>query len=109
MRPIVDESEPAILDLLATASYLERDDPDVARRFLRQARRTFELLADRPEIGRPRGSPEQELSGVRSWPVVGFEKHLVFYRPIRNGVEIVRVLHGARDIESLLPGERDSE
>ena len=31
----------------------------------------------------------------------GFTSHLIFYRPARNGVEIVRVIHGARDIEGL--------
>lgn len=33
-----------------------------------------------------------------------FPKHLVFYRPLpdERGVEIVRVLHGARDLEALM-------
>ncbi len=31
----------------------------------------------------------------------GFRKHLVFYRPLSNGAEIVRVIHGARDLERL--------
>jgi toxin ParE1/3/4 len=31
----------------------------------------------------------------------GFTRHLIFYRPIKNGVEIIRVVHGARDNESL--------
>jgi hypothetical protein len=39
-----------------------------------------------------------------SWPVKGFENWLIFYQARRNGVEIVHVFHGARDIESLLDG-----
>jgi toxin ParE1/3/4 len=31
-----------------------------------------------------------------------FENWLIFYLPKRDGVEIVRVLHGARDIDALL-------
>jgi toxin ParE1/3/4 len=27
--------------------------------------------------------------------------YLIFYRPLADGIEIVRVLHGARDIDSL--------
>ena len=30
-------------------------------------------------------------------PVPGFRSHLIFYRPLSSGVEIVRILHGARD------------
>jgi hypothetical protein len=29
----------------------------------------------------------------------------VFYRPVADGIEIVRVLHGARDIQSILTDE----
>jgi len=39
--------------------------------------------------------------GLRAWPIDGFRNHLVFYRPTDEGVDIVRVLHGARDIEAL--------
>jgi toxin ParE1/3/4 len=36
------------------------------------------------------------------YPVRGFERHLVFYRERDDGIEIVRVLHGARDIPSVM-------
>lgn len=45
------------------------------------------------------------LSGMRVWPVKGFRKILVFYRPIAVGVEIVRVVHGARDFAALFDDE----
>jgi len=35
------------------------------------------------------------------WPIKGFKNYLIFYRPIEQGVEIVRVLHGARDMPSV--------
>ncbi len=31
----------------------------------------------------------------------GFERYLIFYRPLADGAEILRVIHGARDIERL--------
>jgi len=34
--------------------------------------------------------------------VDGFDSYLIFYRPIAEGVEIYRVLHGARDLRRLL-------
>ncbi|MBI4604738.1 MAG: type II toxin-antitoxin system RelE/ParE family toxin [Planctomycetes bacterium] len=35
----------------------------------------------------------------------GFEQHLVFYRPVEDGIEVVRVLHGARDLRAILGEE----
>jgi hypothetical protein len=39
---------------------------------------------------------------VRRWPVKDFESWLIFYQPRRYGVEIVRIIHGARNIKALL-------
>lgn len=41
---------------------------------------------------------EELQPSIRSFPV---GKYILFYRPIEGGIELVRVLHGARDIESL--------
>jgi toxin ParE1/3/4 len=56
-----------------------------------------------PGIGERRETIQTRLSGLRLWQVEGFEKHLIFYRLVKDeGVEIVRVLHGARDIDNVL-------
>jgi toxin ParE1/3/4 len=34
-------------------------------------------------------------------PIRGFGKYLIFYLPLEDGIEIVRVLHGPRDVQSL--------
>lgn len=31
----------------------------------------------------------------------GFPKHLIFYRNVAQGIEIIRLVHGASDIENL--------
>ena len=41
---------------------------------------------------------------LRRWAVKGFDNWLIFYQARHEGVEIVHVMHGARDIESLLGG-----
>ena len=79
--------------------YLERAAPKTATRWYDQAAATFEFLARQPEIRAE--TPRQALRGIRSWPVSGFERHDVFYRPIEEGIEVVRVLHGARDLENI--------
>ena len=39
--------------------------------------------------------------GLRRWRVRGFENFLIFYRPIDDGIEVLRVLHGQRDRETI--------
>lgn len=58
-----------------------------------------------PGIGQRRESPDLCLAGLHVWRVEGFEKHLTFYRPSVDGIEVVRVLHQARDIDQVLAGE----
>jgi len=74
---------------------------EIARRFLRSANRTFEQLAQTPEIGATRNFLNPHFAGVRMWRITDFERYLVFYRPFKEGVEILRIVHGARNLEAL--------
>jgi toxin ParE1/3/4 len=53
----------------------------------------FRLLAQFPSSGRVRA---ELLAGLRSYPAGDF---VIFYRIIETTVEVVRVLHGRRDID----------
>ena len=53
-------------------------------------------------MGVKRSFRHASLQDLRMHPVRGFERHLVFYRERDDGIEVVRVLHGARDILSLM-------
>ena len=59
---------------------------------------TSAVLASNAELGRAR--PEIH-EGLRSFPVGNY---ILFYRPEPGGIELTRVLHGARDIDALLFG-----
>ena len=75
---------------------------NTARRFLAQAEATFGRLAGQSRMG-TRYEPENPAIGeIRFFPISRFKKYLVFYLPGARGVDIIRVLHGARDIPSLL-------
>ncbi len=93
-------------DLLAQWDYYadEVGRPDLADRFVAQAEVTFKSLARTPGLGRPRRFRSPTVKNLHSRKVADFPKHLIFYRPLQEerGVEIVRVLHGARDLEVLL-------
>ena len=66
---------------------------------------TFDKLARMPGMGERRESSNPRLAGLRVWRIDGFPNHLLFYRPVEGGIEIVRVLHGARDIDAVLESE----
>ena len=97
---------PARRDVAVEALFLSASSAVLADRFMDAVDRAAARLVAFPSIGRrvsfPRGSP----IGLRSWPVPGFENILVFYRPVEGGIDVVRVIHGARDIRALPdPGE----
>ena len=58
-------------------------------------------LAATPGLGRLRKFRSPRLKGIRSWLVSGFDNYLIFYRAIPEGIEVLHVYHGARDIEAL--------
>ncbi len=92
-------------DILSSAEYLEEHGGvEIAERFLDATQSTFEALARIPKLGVLCAFRKPALRRLRRWPVKGFENWLIFYQPRRNGVEIVHLIHGARDIESLLDG-----
>lgn len=63
------------------------------------------VLLSTPRAGRIREFRAPRAHGVRSWVVRGFENYLILYRPQAEGIEVIRFLHGARDIPSLLDDE----
>jgi toxin ParE1/3/4 len=90
-------------DLDDQAAYLAREASlETAFRFYDAAAATFGNLSRMPGIGEQWDSPKPRLTGLRVFRVKGFERHLVFYRPVEGGIEILRVLHAARDIDSVL-------
>ena len=96
--------EAAKRDLVAQwVWYAENASIEVADRFLRAVDDTLKLLSLQPESGREILFRKPELQGMRRFPVSdGFEKILLFYFPLQNGVDLVRVIHGSRDLEQLL-------
>ena len=66
---------------------------------------TFDRLCEMPFIGTERQYSNPKLSEIRLWFVKDFEKYLIFYRVFGNYIEIVRVLHSAQNVESILEEE----
>ena len=97
----------ARIDLLEQFVYFgEAESVELAERFFTAVNETCALLAKQPRIGVPYDSGISELLGLRRIPVKGFENYLIFYLPHSGGIEVIRVMHGARDIEDLFKGEQ---
>lgn len=82
-------------DLQEIYDFISRDNPKVAIDYLSIIKKHCELLAANPKLGVKR----EEYCGLYKFPV---DNYLIFYRPSQSGIEVIRVLHGSRDIESIL-------
>jgi toxin ParE1/3/4 len=84
-------------DLQEIHFHIGKDNPEAARRFIERLRVKARQLAETPGIGRSRG---QDLRpGLFSFPV---GRYILFYRKELDGIVLVRVLHGSRDLPALL-------
>jgi len=81
----------------------------VAQRFFAQAEATFMRLAGMPGMGTRYEHEHPALAGVRFFPSSRFRRYLIFYRGVADGIEVVRVLDGARDIHTILADESGVE
>jgi len=77
---------------------IAEDNPNAVDSVLDALYERFVLLAGHPLLGRTRPELAPHL---RSFPVGSY---VIFYRPMDDGVEIARVLHGSRDIDALFQG-----
>jgi toxin ParE1/3/4 len=82
--------------------YIAEGNLDVAVSFLVAVETTLDELARFPLPGKARRSIDPRLEEMRVWRVRGYEKYLLFYIVTNEKLELVRVLHSSRDIESIL-------
>lgn len=95
MSGSVTRSREADEDLTEIWVHIAVDNPPAADRVIYAIVEAEQRLASFPLTGRVKDG----LEDVRSW-VVG--SYLIFYRPRPNGIHVIRVLHGSRDIDDLL-------
>lgn len=81
-------------DIFEIGEYIAHDSLEAAGRTVDEFYRIFDLLARSPMIGRER--PEFGL-GLRSFPL---GQYVIVYNLVDNGILIVRVLSGYRDLET---------
>jgi len=92
---VIQRTAQAEQDLIEIWIYIAQDNPVAADRVLDDIEDRFHALADNPLMGRSRPDIAPELR----YFTVG--SYLILYRTLFNGVQIVRVVHGARDLPHL--------
>ena len=90
-------SPEALRDIEEIWEFISNDNLDAADRVRDEIFSACDKLADVPGMGHLRTDLAQEP--LRFWPVYSY---LIIYRPDSEPLEIVRVLHGARDVAQLL-------
>jgi toxin ParE1/3/4 len=88
----------ASADLTEIWSYIADDSAANADAFIDKLDETIQMLANQSGAGRRR---EELAPGILSFP---FGRYVIFYRGNQDAIEIVRVLHGARDIQTIFEG-----
>jgi len=90
----------AARDLLDIWSFIARDDRDAADRVEAAVFRACDLLADSPLAGRTRNDLTQ--LPVRFWVLHPYSNYFIVYDPEKKPLQIIRVVHGSRDLPSVL-------
>jgi toxin ParE1/3/4 len=82
-------------DLEEITDFFAASDPQIADRLLDSLQEKCQKLAEMPDVGRSR----EELAAHLRSSHIG--KYIIFYRVETEGVEIIRIIHGSRDIPRL--------
>ena len=86
------EAETDVIDIWG---FMAEDSIAEADRWVDRLDERLQLWATQPMIGRAR---DELAPGIRS---MAFGRYVVFFAPIHDGIDIVRVLHGSRDIDEI--------
>jgi len=92
-------------DIEEIGLYFAERAPEVRSRFQQAIDKTVRVLARSPNLGERCQFRNPQTKGMRKWRVDGFPNHVIFYRPVGDKLEILRVLHGARDYAALFDEE----
>jgi len=90
----------AVNDLFEIWGYIAKDNPDAADTVEAAVFRACDFLADSPRAGQQR--TDLTHLPVRFWLVQPYANYLLVYDPSKEPLRIIRVLHGARDLPSVL-------
>jgi toxin ParE1/3/4 len=90
----------AAVDILDVWDRIAEDSVAAADRWVDTLDEKLNLIATQPLMGRAR---EELAAKLRGFP---FGRYVIYYVPIEDGIDVVRVLHSARDIDTIFGDTR---
>ena len=89
-------------DLNEIAQYILENNLEAALRFVDAVEKTCTDLTEMPDIGHTFYAHNPALKDMRMIRVSkAYSSYLIFYRQTKRGTEVIRILHGARDLATL--------
>ena len=92
-------TDPATVDLLEIETYIAQDNPVAAAKLIADLTNTFDMLAEGI-------ATFARYPGYKNLYKYSLGRYIIFYRKIKGGIEIVRVLHGSRNLRKHFPPSR---
>ncbi|MEC9373647.1 MAG: type II toxin-antitoxin system RelE/ParE family toxin [Planctomycetota bacterium] len=99
----------AVRDVESQAVFIAAESADAAERIWDAFGMAIEQVAANPGIGKRWETDDSRIAGVRWWSLPGFDQHLLFYCATDQRLDILRVIHGARDLSTLFADEFDRD
>jgi toxin ParE1/3/4 len=95
-------SDAAIADILEQADwYATQSGTRLARHWETAVTSTISRILRRPALGPACKFRSPAIEGLRRATISKFSRHLLFYRFDDDEVFVIRIVHGARDLERL--------
>lgn len=82
-------------DLFEISTYIAKDNPRAADALIDSIGQKLRLLSELPSMGHERPEFGKDLRSFREG------NYLIFYRPLTDGIILLRVLHGARNLRKI--------
>lgn len=82
-------------DIDEILNFLLNEGEEYAKKILSEIGKRLTLLEKNTYLGKPQ---DDILLNLRSFPA---QKYIIFYTPIEDGIEVFRIIHGARNIDGI--------
>jgi len=96
----IEWTDPSLADLAAIRDYIARDSERYAYQFVERIIAAVEKLPDFPMMGRVVPESRGQSTTIRE---LLFQNYRIIYRLRVDRIQIITVLHGARDLKGMNP------
>jgi toxin ParE1/3/4 len=107
MNGRVIRSDLALADLAEQSEYIRQHNPRAALRFLAAVEGTFRQLASLPGIGERFETDNPIFQDLRCFLVSQFRPFVVYYKPLADGIIVIRVIRGTRNVDRIFGLENE--